>query len=220
MRPEAKTRSLSFAAVLLAAGRSKRMGRPKMLLPWGQTSVIGHLLRQWRELKAAQIAVVCAEGDQALAGELDRLSFPIEDRIYNPMPDHGMFSSVKCAAKWTGWETVSVGKASIPPAPLTHWAIVLGDQPHLRPQTLQTLVAFTAAHPQSICLPRSGGHRRHPVFLPRQFWFQLANSSTRDLKEFLDLHAEQTAICDLADAGLELDIDYPEDYKRAVEMRE
>ena len=219
MLPEAQTPSVC-AAVLLAAGRSKRMGRPKMLLPWGQTSVIGHLLGQWQELKAARIVVVCAEGDQALAGELDRLSFPTENRIYNPSPDQGMFSSILCAAKWNGWDTANVGKANIPSAPLTHWAILLGDQPHLRPETLQALLEFTAAHPESICLPRYGGHRRHPVFLPRQFWLQLANSSARDLKEFLDVQAEQTAICELSDAGLELDIDYPEDYKRAVEMRE
>jgi molybdenum cofactor cytidylyltransferase len=218
MRSEHKTADISLAAVLLAAGRSKRMGRPKMLLPWRQTSVIGHLLRQWRELKAARIVVVCAEGDQALASELDRLNFPIQDRIYNPTPDQGMFSSIRCAAKWTGWETASVGKGNIPPLQLTHWAIVLGDQPHLRHETLQALLEFTTAHPESICFPRSGGHRRHPVFLPRRFWLQLAESSARDLKKFLDSHAEQTAICDLPDAGLELDIDYREDYKRAREI--
>src|ERR1043166_8703452 len=71
----------SLAAVILAAGRSVRMGQPKLLLPWGGRSIIGHLLAQWRDLKAQQITVVCAGGDMNIQEELDRLGFPTGDRI-------------------------------------------------------------------------------------------------------------------------------------------
>ncbi|HRY59690.1 MAG: NTP transferase domain-containing protein [Verrucomicrobia bacterium] len=51
LSPAAGTPALGV--VLLAAGRSARMGKPKLLLPWGDTSVLGHLIRQWQSLGAA-----------------------------------------------------------------------------------------------------------------------------------------------------------------------
>ena len=96
-----------LGVVILGAGASSRMGRPKLLLPWRDTTVIGAILRQWRELGAAQIAVVHRPDDAALAAELDRLDFPAHDRIENPQPERGMFSSIVCAANWPGWRRKS-----------------------------------------------------------------------------------------------------------------
>src|SRR5215470_6783259 len=92
------SKDYSLAVVILAAGRSRRMGRPKLLLSWAGTSVLGHLVKRWRQLGPAQLAVVIARGDALLAAELDRLELPGTDRIENPSPDQGMFSSVQCAA--------------------------------------------------------------------------------------------------------------------------
>ncbi len=183
------------------------MRTPKLLLPWGQTSVLGHLIEQWQKLGAEQIVVVSAAGDHVLAAELDRLGFPVENRVHNPAPDRGMFSSIQCAARWLGWKRS-----------LTHWGIVLGDQPHLRPETLQALVGFSAAHPKKICLPWSRGHRRHPVLLPKERFIQLADSTTTDLKEFLGKMAAEVSICESDDPGLGLDIDQPEEYQWALEL--
>ena len=47
MRGPPATGSVRVGVVILAAGRSRRMGKPKLLLPWGETSVLGHLIRQW-----------------------------------------------------------------------------------------------------------------------------------------------------------------------------
>ena len=192
-------------AVILAAGRSRRMGRPKLLLPWGATTVLGHLLEQWRALGARQVAVVCAPDDEPLHEELDLLKVPRDERIVNPTPERGMFSSIQCAARWRRWQ----------PA-LTHWAIVLGDQPHLRPDTLQAVLDFSAAHPASLCQPAQGGRRRHPVVLPKAIFLQLANSGATDLKDFSRAFA--TDSCELGDPGLPLDIDRPDDYENALKL--
>lgn len=206
MERSSVARSFSAGAVILAAGRSARMGRPKLLLPWGSTSVLGHLVSQWRSLRVEQVAVVCAAGDGAIQIELDRIGFPGSDRIINPAPERGMFSSIQSAAQWRGWK-----------AGLTHWAIALGDQPHLRRQTLATVIEFSAAHPELVCQPMSRGRPRHPVLLPRPAFQQLVNSSAADLKAFLASLSPGPAFCELADAGLDLDIDRPEDYEKALE---
>jgi molybdenum cofactor cytidylyltransferase len=200
-------RAFSVAVVILAAGQSARMGRPKLLLPWGRTSVLGYLIRQWQALQAKQIAVVCAPGNRAIQAELDHLAFPAGNRIINPAPERGMFSSIQCGARWPGWQ-----------AGLTHWAIVLGDQPHLQRQTLRQVLDFSSAHPASPCQPARHGHGRHPVLLPRSVFRQLAASEARTLKGFLTAAPRRLARFELDDPGLDLDIDRPEDYRRAVRL--
>ena len=118
-----------------------------------------------------------------------------------------MFSSIQCAAQWPGWE-----------AALTHWAIVLGDQPHLRPQTLRLVLDFSAAHPTKVCQPARRGHGRHPVLLPKTLFRQLADSTAATLKDFLATRPLQVALCEVDDPGMEVDIDRPEDYAKAVEL--
>jgi len=179
------------------------MGRPKLLLPWGETSVIGHLLAQWRALEARQMALVCRRADKALAAELRRIGFPPRHCIVNPAPERGMFSSIVCAAQWQGWE-----------AGLTAWVIALGDQPHLRMATLRALLAFHGQHPQAVCQPVCGGHRRHPVVLPRDAFLELRRSGARTLKEFLQETTLPHMECRMEDPGLNLDLDFPEDYQK------
>ena len=198
-------RAFALGVVILAAGRSARMGRPKLLLPWYRTSVVGHLIRQWRALQARQITIVCAPGNRAIQAEMDRLGFSARDRIVNPAPERGMFSSIQWAARWSGWQ-----------ADLTHWAIVLGDQPHLQRHTLRQVLDFSAAHPARICQPARGGHRCHPVLLPKAVFRQLGSSTAKTMKGFLARRFRQLALSELEDPGLDLDIDRPEDYERAV----
>ena len=178
------------------------MGQPKLLLPWGETTILGHLIGQWTFLEAKQIAVVCRLDDAGISAELNRLNIPERSRIVNPNPERGMFSSIQCAAAWQGWQSI-----------LTHWAIVLGDQPHLRSETLRTVIDFSAANPGKVCQPRKDGHRYHPVVLPTSAFDQLRSSTAAHLKEFLA--SCETAYCEMNDAGLEVDIDRPEDYQKA-----
>jgi len=178
-----------------------------MLLPWGATSVLGHLVEQWSHLGAEHLAVVCAAADNVIQGEMARLNFPSRDRIINRAPESGMFTSIQCAAQWTGWKPG-----------LTHWVIVLGDQPHLRRATLQKLVDFSGEHPQAVCQPSRAGRPRHPVVLPADIFRELKDSTEENLKKFLQHASGQVALCELDDAGLDLDIDLPSDYEKAVQL--
>ena len=186
------------------------MGCPKPLLPWGCTSMIGHLIDVWQRLGTRQVAIVLAAGDSILAAELDRLEARsaapgLLTRIVNPAPDQGMFSSIQCAARWPGWSSS-----------LTHWAITLGDQPHLRPETLAKLIEMAGAYPAHVCQPIREKRLRHPVLMPRAVFAQLAGSTARDLREFLSGY--EVNGFEAEDPGLDLDIDRPEDYQKALAM--
>jgi len=215
-----------LGVIILGAGASSRMGRPKLLLPWKGTSVIGHLIRQWEILGASQIAVVVRPNDEPLHAEFDRLDFPqvlvarasrpfdnglpneqagrlCHCRIENPKPERGMFSSICCAAKWNGWRDE-----------LTSWAIVLGDQPHLQLDTLRALLDFHRDHPEAICQPTHEGHGYHPVLLRRLGFEQLKQTRAETLDFFLKQNSAQLIKCPIQDSGLALDLDTPEDYKQ------
>ena len=199
--------TLDFGVLILAAGASSRMGQPKLLLPWGGTTVLGHLIGQWKDLRAGQIAAVSATGDQAVSAELDRLDFPKVNRVVNPTPERGMFSSIQCAARWSGWN-----------AELTHWAIVLGDQPHLRAKTLLALLDFAGAQSNQVCQPSRRGRPRHPVVLPKRVSVKLKESRADTLKGFLAALPSGAALCELDDPGLDFDVDTPADYEQALRL--
>jgi molybdenum cofactor cytidylyltransferase len=196
-----------LGVILLGAGASSRMGRPKLLMPWGTTSVVGHLISQWRQLGAAQIAIVCRSIDNPLHTELDRLGFSRSDRIENPESERGMFSSILCAANWSGWESS-----------VNTWAISLGDQPHLRLETLARLLEFQKEHQNTICQPSYENRAKHPVLLPRAAFEELRNTHANTLKEFLQNTSCPLATHPLDDPGLAMDLDTPEDYERAVRL--
>jgi len=181
------------------------MGRPKLLLPWGKTTVIGHLVAQWKELGATQIVVVCGKDDAGISSELTRVGLSEEQRIFNPDPERGMFSSIQCAARWTGWT-----------GGLTHFVLSLGDQPHVCSATLKVLLDLGQEEPEKVCQLRQGGHRRHPVLLPRSEFEELARANATDLKAFLEQTKCGTGFCDSDDPALALDLDWPEDYERAL----
>lgn len=196
-----------IGVVILGAGASARMGRPKLLLPWRNTSILGHLLDEWNALGAGQVAVVCASDGGPIHVELDRLGVDRANRIINEHPERGMFSSIQTAAAWTGWNPQ-----------LTHWVITLGDQPHVQRTTLESLVEFTANHPDRICQPTRNGRGRHPLILPREAFTVLASSTAPDLKTHLASLRVGIAGFESPDAGLDLDIDTPEDYERALRL--
>jgi molybdenum cofactor cytidylyltransferase len=194
---------VSFGVVILGAGRSSRMGQPKLLLPWRETTILGHLIEQWGGLGATQIGVVRGADDHALEQERLRSPRPT-DCIMNPVPERGMFSSIQCAALWPGWKSS-----------LTHWILALGDQPHLHTETLQQLVERAKAAPEAIQQPARAGRARHPVLLPNSAFARLRSATACDLKQFLESCPEPRHRIEMPDPGLDLDLDTPQDYERA-----
>lgn len=183
------------------------MGRPKLLLPWGTTTVLGHLIKLWSLPSVNQLAIVHAPTDRGIETEFNRLGFPVQNRVANPDPSRGMFSSIQCAARWHGWNEN-----------LTHCTIILGDQPHLRPATLAALADLAAQHPDKICQPSHRGQPRHPVLLPWKVFADLKSSSAATLKDFLQSQSANVKLLELGDPGLDLDLDTMADYEKALQV--
>ena len=198
---------LKYGALILAGGRSERMKRPKLLLPWKDTTIVGHLIRIYGTLRIAQLTVVHYAGDSALKAELDRLAISENQRVSNPESTPEMFSSIVAGIRWTGWQ-----------ADLTHLVIVLGDQPQIARSTVARLLDFSRKHPEHICQPTALGRRGHPVILPRGLAETVAGGSYRHLKEALGECADRVKLLPVDDTSVTTDIDTPAEYSAAREQ--
>jgi molybdenum cofactor cytidylyltransferase len=198
-----KEAPFAFGVVILAAGASTRMGRCKLLLPWGERTILTHLLDQWRSTEAAQIAPVIDPSNQLLRKALAHERFSPLDWIENPSPQLGMFSSLQQASRWTGWLST-----------LTHWIISLGDQPHIQISTLDLLVDAAGKNPACICQPTFHGRAGHPIILPASNFRELARNDIASLRTYIRAREAFRLRLPVEDPGVSEDLNTPEAYAR------
>jgi molybdenum cofactor cytidylyltransferase len=196
---------MSALVAIMAAGQSRRMGQPKLCLPWKESSVLGHLLAQWREAGAEKIVVIHAGTGSPVAVELERLGVSPEMRAATLAPEREMMGSVATAARLAAKD-----------GSLTHLIIALGDQPHLRVETLRNLLLACEIAPGKIVRVVHRGAAGHPIAVPSSLLVELGATSCATLRDFLGLI--KSPILDLTcdDSGVLMDIDTPDDYARAV----
>jgi molybdenum cofactor cytidylyltransferase len=198
----------SSLIAILAAGESRRMGAPKLCLPWKDTTILGHLLSQWREAGAENILVIHPPDPQApVVAELDRLNVPASQRTPTLAFERGMMGSVVTAA----------GRATQDPT-LTHLVIALGDQPHLRPETLRDFLQLCAASTGKIVRILHDGKPGHPIALPASLCPDLSKTSCATLRDFLGQPNRPVVDLTSPDSGVLLDIDTPDDYAHAKRL--
>lgn len=198
-----KEAPFAFGVLILAAGASTRMGRCKLLLPWGEKTILIHLLDQWRHAGAAQIAPVIDPSNQPLREALAGAEFSRSEWIENSMPQLGMFSSLQEASRWSGWLPT-----------LTHFAICLGDQPHIQISTLHLLLDAARKNPTRICQPALHGRAGHPIVLPANNFRELAQRNVPNLRAYVRIHEALRLRMPVEDPGVSEDLNTPEDYVR------
>ena len=194
---------MSTLVAILAAGESKRMGRPKLCLPWGETTILGHILAQWREAGAVNILVVHAPGETPVSHELDRLG--VASRIVNHAMERGMMGSVITAAGHAQYDKS-----------LTHLLIALGDQPHVQATTLREFLRACENSPGELVRIVHEGKAGHPIALPAEILPELITTRAATLRDFLRLKEMPTRDLTSGDSGVLLDVDTLDDYHRAL----
>src|SRR5262249_45322617 len=194
-----KGQATRVAAIVLAAGMSRRMGRPKQLLRLGGKSLLQRTLDTIRGSEVNEIVLVLG----AAAEEVQtQLTFDGVHVVINSDFQKGMGTSLR-----TGLAAVS---ASIQGA-----LIVLADQPFVRSSTLDEMIAYRHKHAPQILIPVSRGFRGNPVLLHHSVFPELMNL-TGDIgcRAIFGSHRESIHKLKVDDAGILLDIDSAEDWER------
>ncbi len=194
-----------IAAIVLAAGKSTRMGTQKMLLPLGTRSVIETVVDEILAAKAAGIRPVIVvvstyqRSGEAIASRLGNRSVTLSE---NPDPDGEMLSSLRCGLKGLPENC----KAAL---------IALGDQPAIQMAVIQRLAAEFKSNCKGIVVPTHGGKRGHPMLVAAKYFPQLLSQHDGvGLRGLLAEHADDILSVPVDDESIHEDMDFPADYER------
>lgn len=199
-----KSEAIKVGAIVLAAGMSKRMGTPKMALPYKGRSVIGTVLTRLTNASIAPLIVVTG-GEWKLVEEKIR-EIPFEGTVVrNPVPDHTeMMDSLRL-----GMRTL--------PLNLDAFLIVLGDQPQILDSTVALLTDEYARTRKPIIIPSYQMRRGHPWLIGTEHWAELLDMPQEEnLRDFLRKHGEDIHYLAVETPTILEDLDTPEDYSRAI----
>jgi molybdenum cofactor cytidylyltransferase len=197
-------------ALLPAAGASRRMGRPKLLLPFGPSTVIGALVASFRAAGVEKIVVVTAPGDLPLHDWVRRTGLSL---AINPDPERGMLSSILGGLAALGGTKILTTRRE----PLL---ISPADLPALQPETIRaTLAALNSPATQAIALawPTWRGKNGHPLAVAAEAVVEIPTlDPTIGLKQLRDRFAGRTIEIAVDDPGAVADVDTPEEYKAVL----
>lgn len=188
-------------AIVLAAGRSQRMGARKLLLPFAGSTLVARVVDACLQASVDQVLVVVRPNDPEVRAALgDRMVEFTE----NPDVDGDMLSSLRC------------GLRAMPPAASTV-LVSPADQPSLEPQIVRGLLAAFRTCNRGILVPTCQGRRGHPpVFSARYRDELLTGYDGTGLRGLLRAHAGEVVEWPTDAPAVLEDIDTPTDYERSL----
>jgi molybdenum cofactor cytidylyltransferase len=187
-----------ITGLVLGAGGSARLGRPKQLLPYGDGTLLGHVLAVARACPFDQIVV-------ALGGAADDVRAGVDltgaDVVVNDAYGSGCSSSIAAAL------TALDPRCDV-------LVLLLGDQPGVTPAAVTALIAGRADAPLAICRYDDG--RGHPIAFARRTFPELAGlHGDKGVWRLLDRHGDD--VCEVPIPGtIPRDVDTQEDYEAVL----
>lgn len=191
-----------IGAIVLAAGKGERMGRPKALVDFEGKSFLEHALASLKSAGADPIAVVLdpASEDFAAAKKLATDAGAVV--VENPKPERGMLSSVKH------------GLTALSGA--THAALLPVDVPGIKASTLEALFLHARQAPDRMIVPVFEGRRGHPgVFPASKFGDLMGAPESEGARAVLHQFPQLVIEAKIDDPAVVRDLDTPDDLPKA-----
>lgn len=190
-------------AVVLSAGESSRMGRPKALLPIQGQKFIERIIRVIGQSRVGRTIVVLGHHADQLRGQIEHL--PVEV-VINPDYRSGQLSSLQVAIRHIRDDDRCDGM-------LVH----LVDHPFIDVALVDALIESFFETKKMIVVPSYKGKRGHPVIFSRELFGELLNAPLdQGAKAVVNAHRQETLEIEWRDEGITLDIDTPELYRQHV----
>lgn len=195
-----------ISAIILAAGQSKRMGQPKLLLPWGNVTVIEHVIHVFASAGIEDILVITGSVQERIQELILKCSqnYPVQS-VYNQDYENGeMLSSIQCGLR------VLTQKAS------EATMIGLGDQPQVQERSVRLVRDAFLQTQNLLVVPSYQMRRGHPWLVARPFWAEiLGMNQNQTPRDFLNAHAKDVHYVEIVSPSILADLDTPEDYRMA-----
>lgn len=187
-----------ISGIVVAAGESVRMGQPKMVLPWGSTTVIGKVVSILQQVHLDEIIVVTGgwrkEVENALRDYCVRT-------IYNSEYLEGeMLSSVK-----KGIEGLSDSSDAA--------LITLGDMPYIKFEVVRSILETYISSRSMLVVPSYQMRRGHPWLVANKLWEEILElKKFHSLRYFLNKNQNLIKYVSVNTNSIILDLDTPTDY--------
>jgi molybdenum cofactor cytidylyltransferase len=189
-----------ITALILAAGQSKRMGQPKMLLPWGKSTVLQTVISTFQSAGVDDVLVVTGAAREQIESLIGRSV----QTVYNPDYALGeMLSSIQVglAEKQREARAVLVG---------------LGDQPQIQDRLVQRILQTYQRTGAPLIVPSFEKHRGHPWLVGREYWDEILRMTAPEtMRDFLNHHASKIKYIEADTPSVLADLDTPDDYSKS-----
>lgn len=193
-----------IVAIVLAAGESSRMGRPKALLPFQGTTFIEAIVGALKQSKVGEIVVVIGHNAEEMQQRVKNLPVTI---VINRDYKSGQLSSLQAAICHLTASAHAVDGI------LVH----LVDHPYLNPVLVDRMIDSFYAAQKLIVLPRYQKRRGHPVIFSASLFDELLKAPlAQGAKAVVNAHRSDTLELETDEAGIAIDIDTPEEYRQHV----
>jgi molybdenum cofactor cytidylyltransferase len=182
------------SAILLAAGKSSRMGKLKQLMPLGDSTILEQTLDNLLSSRVAEVIVVLGHKAEEIT---KRLSGRPVKLVVNPLYRKGMSSSIAAGLKFVDRQSQAV-------------MLVLGDQPYVDSATIDRLIDAFSQNKKGIAIPTYKKQRGHPLIFDRKYQAPLSHLSG-DIggREIISQHPEDVLEVPVKCEGVVIDIDTP-----------
>lgn len=188
-------------AIVLAAGESKRMGTPKMLLPYNDVTIIEQVIRNLMDANVDRVVVVVGAGKEEIMKVTRRYDV---FHCYNENYKSGMLSSVKC------------GFYSLPEGCLAA-LIMPGDQPMTGPGEINRVISSFLENDRGLIMAVHNGKRGHPLIIDMKYLEEvLSLPEEAGLRALAERHPDDVLESDTDDPSVLRDIDTQEDYMNEI----
>jgi len=189
-----------ISVIVLAAGMSKRMGEPKMLLPWGDMTVIEQVVATFARSGVDDVLVITGRYKEQVEEVLKNHSIRI---FHNDEYESGeMLSSLQCGLRALKPEVEGT-------------LIALGDQPQVQERSVRMVCEAFRTMKSNLVVPSYQMRRGHPWLVARPLWDDLLRmKSPQSPREFLNEHKNEIHYVNMDDPNILADLDTPEDYQK------
>jgi molybdenum cofactor cytidylyltransferase len=189
-----------IVGVVLGAGKSTRFGSPKQLLPFGDTTLLGQVVRNANASALDRVVVVLGRASEELRATVD---FGRAEVVENTAYGTGCASSLLAGLDAAGEACGSI-------------ALLLGDQPGVRPEFIDYSIATWGRERSWAAVTSYLGNLGHPFFFAREAFADLRSlHGDKAVWKLIEAHPERVLRIEIQ-APLPPDVDNPEDYERAL----
>jgi molybdenum cofactor cytidylyltransferase len=187
-----------IAGIILAAGNSTRMGKPKALLNIGKSTFLEEIVRNLLDASFAPLIIVLGTEEAKIKNAL------IDDHhcvfVHNKHPEKGQISSLHCALKKL-------------PDDVLGCLMVLVDHPLVKASTYHAFYTQGQKTPDKIVIPTYNSKRGHPVYFGRRYFTDLLEAPlSLGARAVVEKNTQGIHLMAMEDAGILKDIDTPADY--------